>query len=43
MIKGAKYVYVARNPEDAFVSFYQFLPPYVGLRGDDLTMEDFAR
>ena len=40
--KGAKYIYVARNPADAFVSFYKFLPPYMGLRGDDIAMEDFS-
>ena len=26
--KGAKYVYVARDPRDAFVSFYNFLPAF---------------
>jgi len=40
--KGAKYIYVARNPSDAFVSFYKFLPPYMGLVGDDITMDDFS-
>ena len=38
---GAKYIYVARDPEDAFVSFYHFLPAYMQLDGD-LTMEQFA-
>lgn len=26
MLQGGKYVYVARDPMDAFVSFYKFLP-----------------
>ena len=30
-----------RDPEDAFVSFYHFLPAYMQLDGD-LTMEQFA-
>ena len=29
---GARYVYVARNPLDAFVSFHRFLPAYTGLQ-----------
>jgi hypothetical protein len=29
--KGARYIYVARHPLDAFVSFYHFLPDYDGL------------
>ena len=40
--KGGKYIYVARNPDDAFVSFFKFLPAYVGLREDDITMYQFA-
>lgn len=39
--KGARYIYVARNPIDAFVSFYHFLPDYDGLEPGDITMEDF--
>ena len=40
--KGGKYIYVARNPEDAFVSFFHFLPGYTGLEPDDITMKQFA-
>ena len=40
--KGAKYIYVARNPCDAFVSFFKFLPPYMGLKSDDIAMENFS-
>ena len=32
---------VARNPLDAFVSFYKFLPDYDGLEPGDITMEQF--
>lgn len=41
--KGAKYIYVARDPSDAFYSFYKFLPPYMGLQDGDITMEDFSQ
>ena len=40
--KGAKYIYVARNPEDAFFSFYKFLPAYTGLAPDDIDEVTFA-
>jgi len=40
--KGGKYVYVARDPLDAFVSFFKFMPGYMGLQGDDITMTQFA-
>merc|ERR1711924_391100 len=40
--KGGKYIYVARDPLDAFVSFYNFLPGYMGLRTDDITMQQFT-
>eukprot|EP00451_Oxyrrhis_marina_P026734 CAMPEP_0204333362 /NCGR_PEP_ID=MMETSP0469-20131031/17167_1 /ASSEMBLY_ACC=CAM_ASM_000384 /TAXON_ID=2969 /ORGANISM="Oxyrrhis marina" /LENGTH=265 /DNA_ID=CAMNT_0051316691 /DNA_START=8 /DNA_END=806 /DNA_ORIENTATION=+ len=40
--KGGKYIYVARDPIDVFVSFYNFLPGYVGLEAGDMTMDDFA-
>ena len=39
---GARYVYVARNPLDAFVSFHRFLPAYTGLQPGDITAERFA-
>lgn len=40
--KGARYVYVARNPLDAFFSFYKFLPSFTGLRTGDIDEESFA-
>jgi hypothetical protein len=33
---------VARNPEDAFFSFYKFLPAYTGLKPDDIDEETFS-
>lgn len=39
--KGGKYVYVCRNPEDAFVSFYNFLPKYMHCEG--IGVETFAK
>lgn len=38
--KGGKYVYVLRDPEDAFVSFYNFLPRYMHCVG--ISVEAFA-
>ena len=29
--KGGRYIYVARNPGDAFSSFFKFLPAFAGL------------
>jgi hypothetical protein len=40
--KGGKYIYVARNPEDAFYSFYKFLPAYTGLDPEDIDEQTFA-
>jgi len=39
---GGRYVYVVRNPLDAFVSFHKFLPAFAGLRSDDISSEHFA-
>lgn len=39
---GARYIYVARNPLDAFLSFHKFLPAYTGLQAGDITYESFA-
>ena len=38
----AKYIYVARDPRDALVSFYYFLPSYFMLPKNELSMEDFC-
>ena len=40
--KGAKYIYVSREPLDAFVSFFHFLPAYMGIKPGELTMGEFA-
>jgi len=40
--KGGKYIYVARDPLDAFVSFYHFLPAYMGLSPGEISMSEFA-
>lgn len=40
--KGAKYIYVARHPLDAFVSFYHFMPAYMGLPPGAVSMPEFA-
>ena len=40
--KGGKYIYVARNPEDVFVSCFHFVLGFRGLEQDDITMYQFA-
>jgi len=40
--RGAKYIHVCRNPEDAFISFYRFLPALVGIDPRSIAMEEFA-
>lgn len=40
--KGGRYIYVARNPLDAFYSFFKFLPSFTGLRTGDISEEAFA-
>jgi len=40
--KGAKYIHVCRDPEDAFMSFYRFLPPFVALPPDSISIDEFA-
>lgn len=40
--KGAKYIHVCRKPEDAFVSFYRFLPAWAALSPGRITPEEFA-
>ena len=39
---GARYVCVVRDPVDVFWSFYNFLPPYMGVPAGAVTPEDFA-
>ena len=33
---------MARDPIDAFLSFYKFMPAYVGLAPGDITQEEFC-
>lgn len=40
--KGGKYVHVCRNPEDAFISFYRFLPAWAAIPPGAITAEEFA-
>ena len=40
--KGAKYIYVARNPMDALISFHRFLPAYAGLPPGAISIEEFV-
>lgn len=40
--KGARYVCVVRDPLDVFFSFYNFLPPYMGIPPDAISHEEFA-
>lgn len=39
---AAKYIHVARDPYDAFVSFYHFLPNYMAIPDGDISMEEFC-
>mmetsp|Transcript_7545 Transcript_7545/g.11364 ORF Transcript_7545/g.11364 Transcript_7545/m.11364 type:complete len:317 (-) Transcript_7545:9-959(-) len=40
--KGAKYIYVARNPQAVIMSFYQFIIPYYQLSLSDIPFRDFV-
>jgi len=40
--KSARYIHVCRDPEDAFVSFYRFLPAWGGLAPGLVSIEEFA-
>lgn len=40
--KGCKYIHVCRDPRDAFISFYRFLPAWAGIPPGAITVEDFA-
>jgi len=40
--KGARYIYVARDPVDAFLSCYEHLPAYANLLPGDLEPQQFA-
>ena len=37
-----RYIFVCRDPFDAFVSFYNFLPPYMDIKLSEISMDDFA-
>lgn len=40
--KGAKYIYVMRNPEDVCLSFYSFLLSYTQIDQSTISIEDFV-
>lgn len=40
--KGAKYIHVCRDPEDAFISFYRFLPAFDAIPPGSISVEEFA-
>eukprot|EP00930_Biecheleria_cincta_P054998 TRINITY_DN41371_c0_g1_i1.p1 TRINITY_DN41371_c0_g1~~TRINITY_DN41371_c0_g1_i1.p1 ORF type:complete len:336 (+),score=53.78 TRINITY_DN41371_c0_g1_i1:52-1008(+) len=40
--KGGKYIHVCRKPEDAFISFYRFLPAWAGIPPGAISVEEFA-
>jgi len=40
--KGAKYIHVSRRPEDAFMSFYKFLPAFDAIPPGEISVEEFA-
>ena len=39
---GGKYVCVVRDPADVFKSFFEFLPPYMGIPSGVITPEEFC-
>lgn len=39
--KGAKYIYVARDPKDVCISFYHFLLTWVQMSTDEVSLEQF--
>jgi len=41
--KGAKYIHVCRDPEDAFMSFFRFLPAWAALEPGRVTIDEFAQ
>jgi len=41
--KGGKYIHVCRNPEDAFISFYRFLPAWAAIPPGQIAADEFAR
>lgn len=40
--KGGRYVYVARNPADALLSFYKFLPKWMCVPDGQISIEEFT-
>mmetsp|Transcript_31174 Transcript_31174/g.58097 ORF Transcript_31174/g.58097 Transcript_31174/m.58097 type:complete len:367 (-) Transcript_31174:131-1231(-) len=39
---GVKYIYVARNPQDAMLSFYKFLPKWMQVDASKISIEEFV-
>lgn len=40
--KGGKYIHVCRDPRDALVSFWRFLPAYMAVPPGDISIEEFT-
>jgi len=41
--RGGKYIHVCRDPADAFVSFYRFLPAWAAIPPGEISEQEFAK